>query len=85
MTSTDVEHAFSHGSFTISKLRHSLSDKSARAATVLCSCSSLEGMIPKAHIIQLFKDKSKWPKKKQKTAKVAEPESDGSVVLAEFV
>ncbi|KIM35089.1 hypothetical protein M413DRAFT_48960, partial [Hebeloma cylindrosporum] len=58
-TSTDVERAFLHGGLTISKIRHSLSDKSARAATVLGSWSSLEGVIPKAHIIQLFKDKSK--------------------------
>lgn len=80
-TSTDVERAFSRGGLTISKLRHSLSDKSARAATVLGSWSSLEGVIPKARIIQLFNDKSKRPKKKQKTVKATEPESDGSVVL----
>ena len=72
---------FKYSPVAISKLRHSLSDKSAQAATVLGSWSSLEGVIPKAHIIQLFKDKSKWPKKKQKTVKATEPESNGSVIL----
>ena len=35
----------------------------------------------KARIVQLFKDKSKQPKKKLKTVKATEPESDSSVVL----
>jgi len=68
-------------SISISKLRHSLSDKSTQAATVLGSWSSLEGVIPKARIVQLFKDTSKWPKKKLRAVKATEPESDDSVVL----
>lgn len=39
----------------------------------------MEGVIPKARIIELFKDKSKCPKKKKQ--KTTEAESDGSVVL----
>ena len=34
-TSTDVERAFSHGGLTVSKMRHSLSDESMQAASVL--------------------------------------------------
>lgn len=63
----------------ISKLRHLLSDKSAHLATVLGFWLKLEDVIPKAHIIELFKDKSKCPKKKQKV--VPEPDSDNSIVI----
>ena len=77
-TSTDVERAFSRGGLTISKLQHSLSDKSARAATVLGSWSNLEGAILKASIIDRFKDKSKCLKKKQK---VTEPEESDSEII----
>ena len=48
----------------MSKLRHSLSDESTRASTVLGSWTELDGAIPHAEIIQRFKDKSKRPKKK---------------------
>ncbi|KIM78749.1 hypothetical protein PILCRDRAFT_75126, partial [Piloderma croceum F 1598] len=34
-TSTDVEHAFSCGGLTVSKMHHSLSDQSTHAASVL--------------------------------------------------
>jgi len=56
-------------------LRHSLSDESAHAATVLGSWSGLDGAIPKDVILQHFKDKSKRPVKKQKLA-----DTDGSDV-----
>ena len=40
-TSTDVERTFSCGGLTVSKMCHSLSDESTRAATVLSSwCDS---------------------------------------------
>lgn len=76
-TSTDVERSFSRGGLTISKLRHSLSDESARAATVLGSWSRLEGAIPKDVILQRFKDKSKHPNKRQKVVVIA-VDTDGS-------
>ena len=63
-TSTDAEHSFSKGGLTVSKLRHSLSDESTRASTVLGSWTELEGAIPHAEIVQRFKEKSKRPKKK---------------------
>ena len=80
-TSTDVERAFSRGGLTISKLQHSLSDNSARAATILGFWSKLEGVILKEVIIDSFKNKSRRPKKKHKTTKTMEPESDGSIVI----
>jgi len=63
-TSTDAERSFSKGGLTVSKLRHSLSDESTRASTVLGSWTELEGAIPHAEIIKQFKAKSKRPKKK---------------------
>ncbi|KAF4614987.1 hypothetical protein D9613_003531 [Agrocybe pediades] len=63
-SSTDVEQSFSHGGLTISKLRHSLSDESARAACVMGSWTSLDGAIPKDQIIESFREKWHWPKKK---------------------
>jgi hypothetical protein len=67
-TSTDVERAFSRGGLTVSKLRHSLSDDSTRASTVLGSWGSLEGEIPQEEIVQVFRNKRKRQKKKQKLA-----------------
>jgi hypothetical protein len=56
-SSCDVERGFSRGGLTVSKLRHSLSDESTRAATVLHAWSEIPGLIPEADIIQVFKDK----------------------------
>jgi len=42
-------------------------------------------MIPKATIIELFKNKSKRPKKKVEMMKATEPESDGSIVVVRVV
>ena len=44
-TSTDVERAFSHGGPTVSKMRHSLSDESTRAASVLGAWCDLPGAV----------------------------------------
>jgi len=63
-TSTNAERSFSKGGLTVLKLRHSLSDESTRASTVLGSWTELEGVIPYVEVIQRFKDKSKHPKKK---------------------
>ena len=56
-SSCDVEHGFSQGGLTVSKLCHSLSDESMQAATVLHAWSEIPGLIPEADIIQVFKDK----------------------------
>lgn len=40
-------------------MRHSLSDVSVRASTVVGSWAEQEGLIPEANIIQVFRDKAK--------------------------
>jgi hypothetical protein len=61
-TSTDVERAFSRGGLTVSKMRHSLSDESTRAASVLGAWCDLSGAIPRDEILEVFRDKGKRPK-----------------------
>jgi hypothetical protein len=78
-TSTDCERAFSRGGLTVSKMRHSLSDESVRAATVLGSWCSLPDAIPREEIIMVFRDKSKRAKGKQPAA-ASTPASDHIVV-----
>ena len=58
-TSTEVECAFSRGGLTVSKHRHNLLDESTHAATVLSSWANIEGLIPEANIVKMFRDKSK--------------------------
>jgi hypothetical protein len=57
-TSTDVERAFSRGGLTVSKMRHSLSDESTQAATVLGSWCTFPGLIPHSELVSIFKEKS---------------------------
>ena len=61
-SSTDIECAFSRGGLTVSKMRHSLSDKSVRAATVIGSWAGLPEMVPHVEIVKAFNDKGKRPK-----------------------
>ena len=61
-TSTDLERAFSRGGLTVSKMHHSLSDESTRAATVLSSWCDFTPAIPRDDIIVTFRDKNKRPK-----------------------
>lgn len=61
-TSTDVERAFLRGGLTVSKMQHSLSDESTRAATVLSSWCNFPIAIPRDEIISVFRDKSRRPK-----------------------
>ena len=44
-TSTDAERAFSSGRLTVSRLRHSLSDASVRAGTLLGSWSKIPDIV----------------------------------------
>ncbi len=55
----DVERAFSRGSLTVSKYRHSLSDKSTRAAIVLSSWMQVKGVVVEKDVIQAFEDKAR--------------------------
>ena len=58
-TSTEVELAFSRGGLTVSKHQHNLSDESTHAVTVLGLWANIEGLIPEANIVKMFRDKSK--------------------------
>jgi hypothetical protein len=61
-TSTDVERAFSRGGLTVSKMCHSLSDESTRAASILGAWCDLPGAVPWNEIITVFREKGKRPK-----------------------
>ena len=56
-TSTDAERAFSRGRLTVSRLRHSLSDASVRANTVLGSWARIDGLVPEKETIAYLADK----------------------------
>jgi len=43
-------------------MRHSLSDESTRAASVLGAWCDLPGAVPRDEIVAIFKDKGKQPK-----------------------
>ena len=60
-------HPFSRGSLTVSKLHHSLSDTSTRAATVVGSWMALEGAIPSGKILRMLKDKASRKRKRALT------------------
>lgn len=61
-TSVDVEHAFSKGSLTVSKHRHSLSDKSTRAAIILSSWLQVPGVVIEKDVIEVLEAKARRPK-----------------------
>ena len=61
-TFTDVERGFSRGGVTVSKMRHSLSDESTRAASILGAWCDLPGAVPQNEIITVFHEKGKRPK-----------------------
>jgi hypothetical protein len=56
-SSCDVEHGFSRGGLTVTKLWHTLSDDSTQASTILHAWSEIPGLISEADIIEVFKDK----------------------------
>lgn len=57
----DVERAFSRGTLTVSKYRHTLSDQSTRAAVVLRSWYNLPGVVRADDIIKQLDNKIKRP------------------------
>ena len=76
-TFTDVERAFLHGGLTVSKLRHSLTDKSTCCSFVLGSWAELPGFVPFESIVEKFKEKSQRMWKKQNTInKIIDLDSD---------
>ncbi|PIL32937.1 hypothetical protein GSI_05055 [Ganoderma sinense ZZ0214-1] len=58
-TSMDAERAFLRGRLTVSRLRHSLSDQSVRASTVLGSWARYSELVPEADAIELLRRKEK--------------------------
>lgn len=54
-----MERAFSKGSLTVSKHRHSLSDKSTRAAIVLSSWAQVEGVVVEKDVIEVYEEKAR--------------------------
>ena len=68
-SSCDVERGFSRGGLTVTKLRHALSDESTRASTVLHAWSEIPGLILEADIIEVFKEKGRRLKGKDKRGK----------------
>jgi hypothetical protein len=64
-TSTDVERAFSRGRLTVSKMRHSLSDESTQAASVLGSWCTFPDAVPREEIMSAFKEKGRRDKVKE--------------------
>jgi len=60
-------------------MRHSLSDESVRAATVIGSWCDFPGLVPREEIIEKFKEKSKRTKGKDMTG---EATHSGDVKIA---
>jgi hypothetical protein len=61
--STDVEHAFSKGHLTVSRLHHSLYDKSTHAVTVLGSWASISELLSDEELVRVIKEKQfQWGK-----------------------
>ena len=54
-TSTDAERAFSSGRLTVSRLRHSLSDESVRASTVLGSWVRIPNLVSEGDMVSLLR------------------------------
>ena len=68
-SSCDVEHGFSRGGLTVTKLWHTLSDDSTQASTIPHAWSQIPGLIPEADIIEIFKNKGRCLKGKDKQGK----------------
>lgn len=57
-TSVDVERAFSRGSLTVSKHRHSLSDRSTRAAIIMSSWTQIPGVVIESDVLEALQEKA---------------------------
>lgn len=55
----DAERAFSRGRLTVSRLRHSLSDETVRASTVLSSWARYPDLVPEGDAMDLLRRKEK--------------------------
>ncbi|SJL16901.1 uncharacterized protein ARMOST_20431 [Armillaria ostoyae] len=61
---TDVERIFLHGSLTVSKRHHGLSDESIRACTVLNSWGKCAGLLPDDELAEIFSNKARHKRDK---------------------
>ena len=68
-TSVEAERAFSSGRLTVSRLRHSLSDASVRASTLLGSWASIPSLVPESDIVNLIRETSERQSTKGKERK----------------
>ncbi len=77
-TSVDVERAFSKGTLTVSKYRHSLSYASTMAAIVLSAWLQVGGIVVEKDVIDVLEEKAR----RRKVAKEAAGTSqeDGIVI-----
>ena len=60
----------------MSKMQHSLSDESTRAATVLASWCNMSGLIPLKELEATFNEKSKRPKGNNNAGTADQTEED---------
>ncbi|PIL30809.1 hypothetical protein GSI_06977 [Ganoderma sinense ZZ0214-1] len=60
-TSTDIEHAFSHGCLTMSQLRYVLGNKSMHASTLLGSWVRSPGLVDEGKIVDIIKNSGVVP------------------------
>lgn len=91
-SSTDLECGFSRGGLTVSKLRHSLSDQSVRASTILGSWirSGIPEIVREAELLEHIRNKSKRPnkgkgkgKEKEKVVEVDDDSDSDDVELVD--
>lgn len=77
-SSIDLECGFSRGGLTVSKLRHSLSDQSVRASTILRSWirSGIPEIVQEAELLEHIRKKTKQTNKGKGKEKVVEVGSD---------
>jgi hypothetical protein len=80
-SSTEVERAFSKGGLTVSKMRHSLSDKSIRAVTVLRSWCDMPDIIPCEELASKFADKLKRLKGEELSASTDDINGTNHIVI----
>ena len=81
-TSTDAEHAFSSGRLTVSRLRHSLSDASIRAGTLLASWSRIPDIVDEDDAAKLLESKNKAKASAREVISIDDTDDDDDAAAA---
>ena len=81
-TSTDAERAFSSGRLTVSRLRHSLSDSSVRAGTLLASWSRIPDIVDEDDAAKLLESKNKAKASAREVISVDDTDDDDAAAAA---